>query len=135
LFELPGREGRWSLEFWERPQSQRAPAKSFEEAVIRIYRFSRVEADGTCSLSAMTQQDSDGQFIDKSTRPLSKVFGLLSLQGADPSDGPAAEKAWMIIQSLDYPGSERGGVFAIPLAADGVRLMIEAADWLTYSGC
>jgi hypothetical protein len=142
LFELPGREGRWSLEFWERigppVQSQDAPAESREAFITRIFRLSRVAADGTCTLSAMTQQDMDGH---SSTRkpPLSKALGLLSLQSGDPSDLPAdkpsAEKAWMI---FDSPGYEGRGVSAIPLAADGVMLMNEAAegaDWLIYSGC
>jgi hypothetical protein len=155
LFELPGREGRWSLEFWERMQqpTQPSPAAgdavaqskgalvgSRDDSVIRIFRLSRVAADGTCSLSAMTQQDSDGQYIN-GWPPLSKAFGLLSLPVADPLDEPAAdtpaadepaERAWMI---LETPGYKQRAVSAIPLAADGVTLMIESRDSVFYSGC
>lgn len=132
LFELPGREGRWSLEFWKHTGS---PAESREAFPISlILRLSRVAADGTCSLSAMTQHDSEGHSRTRKA-PLSKALGLLSLQGEDPSAKAMTERSWMIFES---PGYEGRGVSAIPLAADGVTLMHEAAegaDWLIYSGC
>ena len=117
-------------------QAQDASVESNEKfPITRIFRLSRVAADGSCTVSAMTEQDMDGQ---SRTRwpPLRKALGLLSLPGGDPSgqptDEPTAEKAWMIFES---PGYEGGGVSAIPLAADGMTLMIEIADWLIYSGC